>query len=189
VPREVRTGFIRASLTCACVWAVGALFLSVVPSYAAELLETSDLALLGAISAVMLAMACLAQAVCVRGTMTPRRAQPIGLGLLVAGIAALVMAFPLHTLALVLGAAVLAGLGLGFAYFGSQAEINDLAPAERRGEVTAAFITCVYSAVTVSSISTGLLADAISLSAAVAIVGGAVAAVAAAMTAWHLRLA
>jgi MFS family permease len=188
VPREVRTGFIRASLTCACVWAVGALFLSVVPSYAAELLETNDLALLGAISAVMLAMACLAQAVCVRGTMTPQRAQPIGLGVLVCGIAALVLAFPLHALALVLGAAVLAGLGLGFAYFGAQAEINDLAPAERRGEVTAAFITCVYSAVTVSSISTGLLADAISLSAAVAIVGGAVATVAAATTAWHLRL-
>jgi predicted MFS family arabinose efflux permease len=187
VPAEIRTGFARASLTCASVWAVGALFLSVVPSYVAELLDTSNLALLGAISAVMLAMACLAQAICMRGAMTPERAQPIGLGLLVAGLAALLLAFPLHALALVLGAAVLAGSGLGLAYFGAQAEINRLAPAERRGEVTAAFITCVYSTVSVTVISTGLLSDATSLSTAVAIVGGAVAVLATSMAVWHLR--
>jgi MFS family permease len=187
VPAEIRTGFARASLACACVWAVGALFLSVVPSYAGELLETSNLALLGAISATMLAMACLAQVICVRGAMTPERAQPIGLILLIAGLAALVFAFPLHTLVLVLAAALLAGVGLGLTYFGSQAEINRLAPTERRGEVTAAFITCVYATVSVTVISTGLLSDATSLSTAVAVVGSTVAAVAAGTTIWHLR--
>jgi MFS family permease len=187
VPPEIRTGFARASLTCACVWAVGALFLSVVPSYAAELLETSNLALLGAISATMLAMACVAQAICLRGAMTPELAQLSGLVLLIAGLGALVLAFPLHTLALVLAAAVLAGSGLGLGYFGSQAEINGLAPAERRGEVTAAFITCVYSTVSVTVISTGLLSDLTTLSTAVAIVGGAVATLAAGATVWQLR--
>ena len=187
VPPEIRTGFARASLTCACVWAVGALFLSVVPSYAAELLETSNLALLGAISATMLAMACVAQTICLRGAMTPELAQLSGLVLLIAGLGALVLAFPLHTVALVLTAAVLAGCGLGLGYFGSQAEINGLAPAERRGEVTAAFITCVYSTVSVTVISTGLLSDLTTLSTAVAIVGGAVATLAAGATVWQLR--
>jgi MFS family permease len=187
VPAPIRARFTRAGLTCASAWAVGALFLSVVPSYASKLLETSDLALLGAISATMLAMACVAQAVCLRGAMTPRRAQPLGLGFLIAGIAALVLAFPLHTLALVLAAAVLAGSGLGLSYFGSQTEINQLAPAERRGEVTAAFITFVYSAVSVTAIATGLMSDAISLSTAVAITGATVAVVAATTAAWHVR--
>jgi MFS family permease len=186
VPPEIRTAFARASLTCACVWAVGALFLSVVPSYAAELLETSNLALLGAISATMLAMACVAQAICLRGAMTPELAQLSGLVLLIAGLGALVLAFPLHTLAFVLAAAVLAGSGLGLGYFGSQAEINGLAPAERRGEVTAAFITCVYSTVSVTVISTGLLSDLTTLSTAVAIVGGAVATLAAGATVLQL---
>ena len=189
VPALIRAGFTRASLTCASSWAVGALFLSVVPSYAADLLDTSDLALLGAISALMLAMACLAQTVCLRGTMTPTRAQPLGLVSLIAGVAALVLALPLHSLALVLAAAVLAGGGLGFAYFGAQAEVNRLAPSDRRGEVTAAFITLVYAAVTVTAIGTGLLGDAISLSTAVAIMGSTVAVVAAATLAWHLRAA
>jgi MFS family permease len=186
VPEPIRGPFARASLTCGAVWAVGALFLSVVPSYAARLLDTSDLALLGAISATMLTMACLAQAISLRGAMTPRRAQPAGLALLIAGIAALVLAFPLHALPLVLAAAVLAGTGLGFGYFGSQAEINQLAPGERRGEVTAAFISCIYLGVTVTAIGTGLLADATSLFVAVATAGSTIAAVAAAAIAWHL---
>jgi MFS family permease len=186
VPAAIRAGFARSCLTCGSVWAVGALFLSVVPSYAADLLDTSDLALLGAISAVMLAMACVAQAVSLRGAITPERAQPVGLGLLIAGIAALLAAFPLHTLVLVLAAAVLAGAGLGLGYFGSQSTINRLAPPDRRGEVTAAFITCIYLGVSFTAIGTGLLGDALSLATAVAIAGGVVAALAAAATAWHL---
>jgi MFS family permease len=189
VPRPIRAHFARASLTCAAVWAVGALFLSVVPSYAADLLDTGDLALLGAISATMLTMACVAQALSLRGAMTPRRAQPAGLALLIAGIAALVLAFPLHALALVLAAAVLAGSGLGFGYFGAQAEINQLAPGDRRGEVTAAFIASVYLAVTVTAVSTGLLADATSLFAAVATAGATIAALAAGAIVWAVRLA
>jgi MFS family permease len=147
VPAPIRTEFTRASLTCAAVWAIGALFLSIIPSYAADLLDTSDLALLGAISALMLGTACVAQILCVRGGLGAERAQPLGLGVLIAGIAALLAAFPLHSLALVLAAALLAGTGLGLAYFGSQTTINRIAPVERRGEVTAAFITCVRRAV------------------------------------------
>ncbi|HEY7620733.1 MAG TPA: MFS transporter [Solirubrobacteraceae bacterium] len=186
VPREIRGPFTRAALTGAAVWAIGALFLSVVPSYAAKLLSTGDLALLGAIAAVMLAMACVAQVISLRGATTPGRAQPLGLVLVVAGIAALVLAFPARSLALVLVAAVLAGTGLGFGYYGSQAEVNRLAPPERRGEVTSAFITCMYSGVVVTAVATGLIADAISLATAVAVAGLAVAALASATTIWHV---
>ena len=59
VPPEIRTGFAaREPHMRLRLGGGGALFLSVVPSYAAELLETSNLALLGAISATMLAMDC-----------------------------------------------------------------------------------------------------------------------------------
>jgi predicted MFS family arabinose efflux permease len=186
VPLSIRARFARVSVTCAAVWAIGALFLSVVPSYAAVLLDTRDLALLGAISAGMLTVACLVQAVALRRGLTPRRAQPIGLALLVAGIAALLLAFPERSLVLVLTGAALAGAGLGLAYFGSQSEINRIAPPERRGEVTAAFITCLYVAVATTSISVGLLSDATSLAAAVRAAGIAVAAAAVITAAWHL---
>jgi MFS family permease len=187
VPAAVRGRFTRAALSGATVWSVGALFLSVVPSYAAKLLHTSNLALLGAIAALMLAAATVAQAMLLRVDLEARRAQPLGLISLVAGVGLLVVAFPLHALAPVLAAALLAGLGLGFTLFGAQKDINQLAPGERRGEVTAAFITCLYGGVAISTISTGMLATSYGLFTAVAIMGGVLAAVAVATIGWHLR--
>lgn len=188
VPAQIRARFSQACLTGASVWAVGALYLSVVPSYAAQLLDTSNLALLGAISALMLGIACVAQAVCVRGGLPARRAQPAGLVSLVAGIAALVLAFPTHSLALVLVSALLAGVGLGLGYFGAQADINHIAPPERRGEVTAAFITTLYTGVSTTVITVGVLSDAYSLYTAVTVAGIAITATACATAAWHAGL-
>ncbi len=186
VPRAERRRFARASLTGASVWAVGSLYLSVIPSYAAKLLDTSDLALLGAISALMLAAACPVQVLGVRGLVSPRTAQPAGLVLLVAGLALLVLAFPAQSLPLVLAAALLGGLGLGLGYFGSQAEINQLAPPERRGEVTAAFITCLYTGVSITVITVGVVSDQLSLRTAVTGASIVIAAVALATTLWHV---
>src|SRR3954447_8927761 len=93
VPAEIRVLFARVSLTGAVVWATAALFLSVVPSYAAELLDTSNLALLGAISAIMLAASCAAQ-ILARGGGAHTRMQAAGLVLLALGLAALALAFP-----------------------------------------------------------------------------------------------
>lgn len=188
VPAQIRGRFAQACLTGASVWAVGALYLSVIPSYAAELLSTDNLALLGAISALMLGIACVAQALCVRGGLPARRAQPAGLVSLVAGIAALVLAFPTHSLALVLVSALLAGAGLGLGYFGAQADINEIAPPERRGEVTAAFITTLYTGVSTTVITVGVLGDAYSLYTAVTVAGIAIAVTACATAAWHAGL-
>jgi MFS family permease len=189
VPAEIRADFARASLSGATVWAVGGLFLSVVPSYAAQLLRTHDLALLGAVSAMMLAAACAVQTVSVRVHLAPRRAQPLGLVLLVVGLAALVGAFPAKSLVLVIAAAVLAGAGLGLTYFGSQSEVNQLAPPERRGEVTAAFLTCVYLGVAVTAVSTGLLSDLYSLPTAIDAVSAVAGVVAIAAVVWQLKRA
>jgi sugar phosphate permease len=134
----------------------------------------------------MLAAACPVQVLGIRGVMSPRTAQPAGLVLLVFGLAALVLAFPAQSLALVLVAALLAGLGLGLGYFGSQLEINMLAPPERRGEVTAAFLTCLYSGVSVTVITVGIVSDQLSLRTAVTGAAVVIAAVALATIAWHL---
>ncbi|MEU4196260.1 MFS transporter [Kribbella sp. NPDC026611] len=187
VPAEIRADFARASLSGATVWAVGGLFLSVVPSYVAQLLHNHNLALLGAVAAMMLAAACAVQAVSVRVQLAPRIAQPAGLVALIVGLAALVGAFPAKSLLLVVAAAIFAGAGLGLTYFGSQAEINQLAPGERRGEVTAAFLTCVYLGVAATAISTGLLSDAYSLPTAIDIVSAVAVAGALVGIGWRLK--
>jgi predicted MFS family arabinose efflux permease len=165
---------------------VAALYLSVVPSYAAKLLDTGNLALLGAIAGSLLAASCTAQLIASRRDRTAG-AQPLGLALVVAGLAALVLAFPLHSLAALFASALLGGAGHGLAFLGAQAEINELAPIERRGEVTAAFISCIYFGVAVSAIGVGLLSTTLSLRTAVTIFALVVGSTALSAIAWHVR--
>jgi len=179
VPPEIRGPFTRASIAAAASWAVAALFVSVVPSYAAKLLDSNDLALLGAIAATMLFTSCAGQVLTLRVRAAPEVAQPAGLVLLVAGLVALVAAFPAHSLALMLTASVLTGTGHGVAFLGAQSHVNRLAPPERRGEVTAAFLAIIYFGVAISVIGVGFVSDATSLDTAVALFSAAIGAIAA----------
>jgi MFS family permease len=186
VPAELRHDFLRVSATAATVWATVALYLSIVPSFTRELLGTKNLALLALLAAVPLLASCVAQVVAERIDGERRRDQAVGLGLLVVGLATLVVAAPVHTLALLLAGAVAAGAGHGVGFLNAQQELNELAPAERRGEVTAAFISCIYFLVATAVVSSGLLDEWLSLSTAVASVATLLAVLAATLAAWQV---
>ncbi len=185
VPKDVRSRFARASLTGGASWAVGALFLSVVPSYTAQVLATRNLALLGSFPALMLLSSCVSQTWALRTNRAPGFTEPAGLLLLAAGLATLMSAFPLHSLALVLAASVTAGAGLGFGSFGSQAEINELAPEEHRGEVTAAYLTCIYAGVALSVAAVGAMSEVVSFFTAVTVAAAVIASAALIGVFWH----
>ena len=108
-----------------------------------------------------------------------------GLVLLAIGLAGLVVASPLGSLALLLAAAMLTGAGHGIGFLYAQDDLNRIAPGVRRGEVTAVFITCIYVAVAGSVIAVGLLDTRISLTVAVGIVAAVLAVTALAAGAWH----
>ena len=186
VPPEVRDDFVRVSTTAATVWAAVALYLSIGPSYAAELLHSDNLALLGAIAAVPLVVSCGVQVVAGRLALLARPGQAAGLVVLVAGLAALIAASPAHSLPVLLAAAVLTGTGHGLAFVHAQDELNVMAPDARRGEVTAAFISCIYLVVGGAVIATGVLDLDLSLAVAVAVVALALGLVAALTAAWQL---
>jgi MFS family permease len=185
VPRELRIPFLRVSLTAGTVWATLALFLSIVPSYAEALLRTRSLALLAAIATLALVASFAAQVVAGRRQGSRRRDQAVGCALLALGLAGLAGAAPTGSLALLAAGAVVAGVGHGFAFLAAQEELNGLAPAERRGEVTAAFIACIYFLVAGFVVASGLLALRFSLDTSVEVVAAVLLAVALATAAWH----
>jgi MFS family permease len=78
VPARIRTPFARVALTAAVVWATLALFLSIVPSYAREILKTNDLALLAAIAVIALFASSGTQIAAQLVPGTPRRDQASG---------------------------------------------------------------------------------------------------------------
>ena len=85
--------------------------------------------------------------------------------------------------------AIAAGFGHGLAFLNAQQELNEVAPQERRGEVTAAFIACIYALLAMSVVGSGLLDEYLSLTAAVSVVAACLATLAAAVAVWHARVA
>jgi predicted MFS family arabinose efflux permease len=188
VPREIRRDFARVSLTAATVWATVALFLSIVPSYAGGFLGTSNLALLATVAALAL-LASAATQVAGRRLRHSRGAQAAGLTVLACGLFLLVLSAPLQSLVLLVVASLAAGAGHGLAYLNAQEELNGLAPQERRGEVTAAFIACIYALVATAVISSGLLDLRLSLELSVGAVAIVLACCALATALWQLGAA
>jgi MFS family permease len=188
VPAEIRWPFVRVSVTAAIVWASVALFLSIVPSYAAELLRNRNAALLAAVAAIALAASCVSLVVSRRLRIVSQRQEASGLGLLGTGLVLLAFASPLRSLAVLVLGAIAAGAGHGLGFLNAQEELNDLAPGERRGEVTAAFIACIYFVVASAVIGTGLLDLRFSLSVSVGAVAVGLAVAALCTAAWQARV-
>ncbi len=186
VPAAIRADFVRLGLTAGLVWASLALYLSVVPSYLAGLLGTHNLALLGAISA----LACFASAgtqVWARGHgRHPHRTQAEGLAALAVGLLMMVASSVDHSLTTALLGAVVTGVGHGLTFLHAQHELNELAPPERRAEVTAAFVCCLYVVVGGSVVAVGLIDETAGLTRGVGIVGGSLAVASLAMAGWQL---
>lgn len=189
VPAEIRARFVRVGLTAATAWAVVALYLSIVPSYASGLLHTHDLALLAAVAAVALLASFAAQVVSQRRRPSLQASQAVGLGAIALGLVILVVASPLHSLALLVAGGLVTGAGHGVAFLNAQEELNHIAPDEHRGEVTAAFIACIYALVATSVITAGLLGLGVSLAHAVAAVSVGLLVLAVSGAAWQLRVA
>jgi MFS family permease len=116
-----------------------------------------------------------------------RAAQAVGLGLLAVGLAGLLLVAVFPSLGLLLASALVAGAGHGLGFLNAQHELNELAPRLRRGEVTSAYICCIYLVVVASVVGSGLLALAWPLSTAVAVVAVVLAVAAAGVAAWQLR--
>ena len=179
--------FARASITGAAVWGVAALFSPSSPPTPRDLLDTSNLALLGAISGLLLGASCVAHDRRRRSARArahagdrprpadhrPARAR----ARLPPALARRCCSSP----------PLLAGAGHGIAFLGGQAQLNAAAPADRRGEVNAAFYTLIYLGVASAVISTGLLTLEVSLQAAVTSFALVVGAIALLTAVWHYR--
>ncbi|QIS16331.1 MFS transporter [Nocardia arthritidis] len=185
IPPEIRIRFARIGIGVFTAWSVGALYTSVVPSYAVELLGTRNLAVLGAVAFLMLATAAATQSTL--RSIPDRIAEPTGFALLIAGLIALVIAFPTQSARWLATSAVLDGIGLGLAFLSTQAELNRIAPPDRRAELSAAFNVCLYCGVAFPVLGVGIAADVTSLFSAVAAFAAVIGTLAALTIGWTLR--
>ena len=91
--------------------------------------------------------------------MQPARAVAIGCVILVVGMVILAAALHFSSLPGLIAAAVLAGVGQGISFSRGLAAISELAPADRRAEVSSTYFVVAYVAIALPVVGEGLAAQ------------------------------
>ncbi|WP_238847376.1 MFS transporter [Nocardia arthritidis] len=173
LPAELRPVFATSGVASFLAFAVVGLFLTLVPTYVANLSGSANLLLGSAAAALMGASSTTAQLI---GYGRPARTlELLGLPMLATGLALLAISGSVRSLPVLLAATVIAGVGQGLAFLGGLTAVNHAAPAERRAEVLSSFFVACYCGTGGPVIGMGLLATAIPLSTAVQYGAGVVA--------------
>jgi MFS family permease len=98
-----------------------------------------------------------------------RPAQLAGIAVMGSGVGVLLAAVQLESLATLLVATVLAGVGQGLTFMGSLADVNEIAPADRKANVVASYYVVVYLGTALPVMGVGALAGPRGLESAIRI--------------------
>ncbi|WP_396926290.1 MFS transporter [Mycolicibacterium sp.] len=158
VPPEVRSVFITAALAAFAGFAVTGLFTSVAPSLLTTIIGIGNHALAGVMAGSIFGASAVAQ---IAGTrIPPQRAVALGCAILTVGMGILVVALHYSSLAGLIIAAVVAGIGQGISFSRGLAAVAERTPAERRAEVSSTYFVVAYIAISIPVIGEGFAAQA-----------------------------
>jgi MFS family permease len=167
VPPSIRRQFAIAGTSAFIGWAVTGLFLALIPSFITETLDIHNLAVVGAVVALMLGSAAVIQLLA--GRLSSSTAQGAGLIAMILGVAVLLVADTGRSLPALLIASIAAGVGQGLAFMGSLGDVGGIAPEERKADIVASYYVVVYLGTALPVIGVGALATTISFTTAVQI--------------------
>jgi len=161
VPAEVRAVFVIAALAAFAGFAVTGLFTAVAPSFLSQVVGITNHAVAGLIACSIFAASAVAQ-VAAR-TMNPQRAVAIGCAILVAGMVILAVALHFSSLAGLIAAAVVSGIGQGISFSRGLAAVAERTPPGRRAEVSSTYFVVAYVAISLPVVGEGLAARRLGL--------------------------
>ncbi|MFJ4923752.1 MFS transporter [Streptomyces sp. NPDC088725] len=161
VPPQVRGVFVPAALAGFAGFALLGLFTSVAPSFVAQTLHVSNLAVSGAVVFSVFVGSTAGQAL--MGRLGVRRALPAGCLVLVAGLLLVAASLAFESLALLVVGAVCGGLGQGLAFRAAISSIGAAAPPEQRGGTISTFFVVAYIGISVPVVGVGALTLALGL--------------------------
>jgi MFS family permease len=162
VPADIRRRFVIAGISGFVAWAVAGLFLSLVPSFVIHVLHVNNLAIAGAVMAIMLAVSTVTQLLAHRSQ--PLRIEIAGLCAMAVGVSVLLVAVIEGSLAVLIVASVFAGIGQGLCFMGSLGDVSEVAPPERKGDLVATYYVVIYLATALPAVGVGVMADLFNLS-------------------------
>jgi len=187
VPSEIRGLFWQAAIAGFCGFAVSGLFGAVAPSVMAQLLGVQSHVLAGLVVALLFFASAAGQVTTPR--LNNHTALMAGCICLIGGLALLAAAFLLHSFAVLVLSAVVAGAGQGLTVGGGLAAVVARAAPGLRGEVASTYFVVTYVGLVIPVIGDGLATGALGLENAglafTAVLGALVIAVAATLRRWR----
>jgi MFS family permease len=156
IPSALRRRFLAPALTAVAAFAYLGFYAALVPSVLADSLSETSAAVGGLVVAELFLVAALANLALRR--LKSRPAMRAGLGLLPPGLLCLVLAQTIPSLLILLLGTGLSGIAAALAYRGSLAEVNEMAPGDRRAELVSSYYLCCFFGNSVPVIGAGTLA-------------------------------
>jgi MFS family permease len=157
VPIEVRSVFVVAALAAFAGFAVTGLFTAVAPSFLATVVGIHNHAVAGLAACSIFAASAVAQLAA--GRIPPQRAVALGCAILVVGMVILAVALHFSSLAGLIAAAVVSGVGQGISFSRGLAAVAERTPADRRAEVSSTYFVVAYVAISLPVVGEGLAAQ------------------------------
>jgi MFS family permease len=177
VPAEARSVFVIAGIAAFAGFSVTGMFMSVAPSFVAEVVGIDNHAVAGLVAASIFAASAVTQ-VGAR-TVAPQRAVAVGCGVLVVAMAIVVVALYFSSLTGLVAAGLVAGVGHGLTFSRGLAAVVEVTPPQRRAEVSSTYFVVAYVAISLPVVGEGLAAQAwglrtagVSFAVAIAILAG-----------------
>ncbi|MCO7175751.1 acetolactate synthase small subunit [Sporolactobacillus kofuensis] len=165
VPYTIMKRFYLSGMTSFIAWSIMSLMLSIIPSYADELVGSANLAVAGVIVALVLSVSTISQIVLKR--LPLQQLSIVGFIVMIAGLVALVAVLETKSLIFLFLTTVLIGFGHGPAFAGSLALTNHISPNESRGDIIASFYLLTYLGVSLPILGLGFVAQWIGLTGAI----------------------
>jgi MFS family permease len=160
VPRNIRLAFIAPAAMAFSTFALGGFYAALTPGLLSERLQQHNLAVVGALVALFFGAGALTAAK--TGNVTHRPALLISTILLLVGLALLVTAEHLRSMATLVMATIVSGSATALGYRCSLQIVNEIAPAARRAELVSSYLLVCYTANSLPVIGVGLLSLAVS---------------------------
>jgi predicted MFS family arabinose efflux permease len=155
VPRELVGAFAAPAVCGFVTFALGGLYFALIPGVVIRDLHNPNVAVGGAVVAELAAIAALV--IVVSRRLRPSVAMTSGLLLLLPAVGLVVAAQAAGSMALLLVATAVAGVTMALGYRGSLQVVNEIAPDERRAEVTSSYYIACFVGNSVPVIGLGVL--------------------------------
>jgi MFS family permease len=185
IPRAILGSFATPAITAFAAFSLIGFYAALVPGLLRERLHVEDIALAGAVVSELFVAATVAMIV--TRNLEAYRAMLAGLALLIPSLVLLIMADIFASLPMLIADTALIGVAAGLGYRGSLQVISQIAPPERRAEVTSSYFIACFIGNSVPVIGVGWLTSARGPFIAISVFGSIVGSFVLLALAWAIR--